>query len=109
MWTGVPRHPLLGEEGLEAKTAGEGWVGGSRGSQGGGGGAGPGHVGAPRPPPPTVESQLRGRVLTAASLSKRAKSSLSSFTSSWALQAEDSWVKPTISAKRMLEGRKAQQ
>ncbi len=41
--------------------------------------------------------------LTAASLSKRANSSLSSFTSSWALQAEDSWVKPTMSANRMLE------
>lgn len=68
--------------------------------------------GRPRPRqcplPRTVESQPRGRVLTAASLSKRAKSSLSSFTSSWALQAEDSWVKPTISAKRMLQGRKAQ-
>lgn len=41
--------------------------------------------------------------LTAASLSKRAKSSLRSFTSSWALQAEDSWVKPTMSANRMLQ------
>lgn len=42
------------------------------------------------------------RTLTAASLSKRANSSLSSFTSSWALQAEDSWVKPTMSANSML-------
>lgn len=41
--------------------------------------------------------------LTAASLSKRANSSLSSFTSSWALQDEDSWVKPTMSANRILE------
>lgn len=43
------------------------------------------------------------QVLTAASLSKRANSSLSSFTSSWALQAEDSWVKPTMSANRILQ------
>lgn len=41
--------------------------------------------------------------LTAASLSKRAKSSLSSLTSSWALQDEDSWVKPTMSANKMLQ------
>ena len=81
-------------------------MGGSCGSQQGGGRGRPRPRGCP--PPPTVESQMRGRVLTAASLSKRAKSSLSSFTSSWALQAEDSCVKPTISAKRMLQGRKAQ-
>lgn len=42
-------------------------------------------------------------VLTDASLSKRANSSFSSFTSSWALQAEDSWVKPTMSANRILK------
>lgn len=40
--------------------------------------------------------------LTDASLSKRANSSFSSIMSSWALHAEDSWVKPTISAKRIL-------
>lgn len=45
--------------------------------------------------------------LTAANLSKRAKSSLRSFTSSWALQDEESWVKPTMSAKRMLRGARA--
>lgn len=45
-----------------------------------------------------------GGTLTAASLSKRAKSSLRSFTSSWALQDEESCVKPTMSAKRMLWG-----
>lgn len=61
-----------------------------------------GRLGGPR-----LESQVRVGVLTAASLSKRAKSSLSSFTSSWALQAEDSWVKPTMSAKRMLQRREA--
>lgn len=33
-----PEAPLLSEEGLEAKIAGEGWVGGSRGRQGGWGG-----------------------------------------------------------------------
>lgn len=44
--------------------------------------------------------------LTAANLSKRAKSSLSSFTSSWALQDDDSWVKPTISANRILHDNK---
>lgn len=47
-----------------------------------------------------VETTL---ILTAASLSKRANSSLSNFTSSWALQAEDNWVKPTMSANRMLQ------
>lgn len=57
---------------------------------------------AARVPPP--ESRVRVRVLTAASLSKRAKSSLSSLTSSCALQAEDSCVKPTMSANRMLRG-----
>lgn len=51
-----------------------------------------------------LESRVRVRVLTAASLSKRAKSSLSSLTSSCALQAEDSCVKPTMSANRMLRG-----
>lgn len=44
--------------------------------------------------------------LTAASLSKRAKSSLSSLTSSWALQDDDSWVKPTMSANKILHGNK---
>lgn len=55
--------------------------------------------------PGNDQAQLMQWVLTAASLSKRAKSSLSSFTSSWALQADDSWVKPTMSAKRMLQER----
>lgn len=53
---------------------------------------------------PPLESWVGVGGLTAASLSKRAKSSLSSFTSSCALQAEDSWVKPTMSANRMLQG-----
>ena len=44
--------------------------------------------------------------LTAANLSKRAKSSLSSLTSSWALQDDDSWVKPTMSANKMLHYKK---
>ena len=61
-----------------------------------------GNRGSPEGGPPPRWRPSGGRVLTAASLSKRAKSSLSSFTSSWALQAEDSWVKPTMSAKRML-------
>lgn len=42
-------------------------------------------------------------LLTAASLSKRAKSSLSSLTSSFGVTAEDSRVKPTMSAKRILQ------
>lgn len=42
-------------------------------------------------------------ILTEASLSKRANSSLSSFTSSCALQAEDNWVKPTMSANSILK------
>lgn len=46
--------------------------------------------------------------LTAASLSKRAKSSLSSLTSSWALQDDDSWVKPTMSANKILHNNKRQ-
>lgn len=45
------------------------------------------------------------RTLTAASLSKLAKSWLSSFTSSWALQPEDNCVKPTMSANRMLRAK----
>lgn len=52
----------------------------------------------------TEENTLKyERILTSASLSKRANSSFSSFTSSWALQAEDSWVKPTMSANRILQ------
>lgn len=76
-----------------------------------GGSAGPhplpssifGHVCHQAGPVQRVPGPLGGE-LTAASLSKRAKSSLRSFTSSWALQDEESCVKPTMSAKRMLRG-----
>lgn len=54
----------------------------------------------------TTSTVTQGDKLTSASLSKRANSSLSSFTSSWALQVEDSWVKPTMSANKILEQRR---
>ena len=57
------------------------------------------------PDPPSLHPNNEQALLTLASWSKRPKSSLSSLTSSCAEHCDDSTVKPTMSAKRMLQRR----
>lgn len=72
---------------------------------GGGGGTDTGRSGGALGPPAPLPASVPP--LTAANLSKRAKSSLSVITSSWAVHCEARLVKPSMSAKRMLQGGRA--